>query len=177
MATADADVGFPQTGPTTKAAHGCVGSATLARYADPPIELPDAAVVRRTPIVLVMAAEFGVKGFLLLSYRIVPVLLAPGDDRLQPSPEPFGDRLHVHCELPFRLRAHICVKPRKSKVSGFFPCRLAFLAAYRPNSISRVFSGCSVKPYFSNRFGRTLNTFFASSLCWKHRMASAKRIS
>jgi hypothetical protein len=157
--------------------HAYGDSAILARYTGPSDRLPKTAVVRWTTVVLVMAAEFGVKGFLLLSHRIVPVLLAPGEDRFQPSTEPFGDRLHVHCELPFRLRAHICVKPRKSKVSGFFPCRLAFLAAYRPNSISRVFSGCSVKPYFSNRFGRTLNTFFASSLCWKHRMASAKRIS
>jgi len=40
------------------------------------------------------------------------------------------------------------------------PCFLAFLAAYRPNSISRVFSGCSVKPYFSNRLGKTASTFF-----------------
>jgi hypothetical protein len=37
---------------------------------------------------------------------------------------------------------------------------------------------CSVKPYFSNRFGKTASTFSASSLCWKHKMASsAKRIS
>src|SRR5689334_1896161 len=29
---------------------------------------------------------------------------------------------------PFRLRAHRCLKPRKSKVAGFLPCFFAFLA-------------------------------------------------
>ena len=43
--------------------------------------------------------------------------------------------------LPLRLRAPMCVKPRNAKVSGFFPCLLAFPNAERPNSISRVFSG------------------------------------
>ena len=62
--------------------------------------------------------------------------------------------------FPLRLRAQMCIKPRKLKVAGFFPCFFAFLAAYRPNSISRVFSGCSVKPYFSNRFGKTAQHLF-----------------
>jgi hypothetical protein len=72
--------------------------------------------------------------------------------------------------FPLRLRAQMCVKPRKSKVPGFFPCRFALPSAFRPNSSSRVFSGCNVRPYLANRFGKTFITFSASSLDWKHRM-------
>src|SRR6202165_6116599 len=64
------------------------------------MELPDTAVVRRTSVVLVMAAELGVQGFLLLFHRIVPMPFAPVPDCLQSSAEPCGNRLHVHCELP-----------------------------------------------------------------------------
>ena len=59
---------------------------------DPLIELPDTAVVRRSAVVLVVAAELGVEDFLLLSHRFVPVLFAPFGDRLQPSAEPFAER-------------------------------------------------------------------------------------
>lgn len=38
---------------------------------------------------------------------------------------------------------------------GLFPCRFAFPRAFRPNSTSLVFSGCSVRPYLANRFGKT----------------------
>src|SRR5271157_6601935 len=33
--------------------------------------------------------------------------------------------------FPFRLRAQMCVKPRKSRVQGFFPCLFAFASACR----------------------------------------------
>jgi len=66
-----------------------------------PKELPDAAVVRRASVVLVMAAEFGVQGFLLLAHRVVPVPLAPVGNRLEPSAGSLVDCLHVHCEFPF----------------------------------------------------------------------------
>jgi hypothetical protein len=56
-------------------------------------------------------------------------------------------------KFPRRLRLQICVKPRKSKVAGFCPSGSSdFVRASRPNSISRVFSGCSVSPYFANLF-------------------------
>src|SRR3979490_2336875 len=46
--------------------------------------------------------------------------------------------------LPRRDLPQMKVKPRKLKVSGLpSPGRLRFSAAKRPNSISRVFSGCS----------------------------------
>jgi hypothetical protein len=46
-----------------------------------------------------MAAEFGIQRLLLFTHRVVPVLFAPVVDRLYPSAETFGERLHVHCEL------------------------------------------------------------------------------
>ena len=54
------------------------------------IELPDAVVVRRASIVLVVATEFGIQGFLLLVHWRAPVLFTPVGDCLQPSTEPFG---------------------------------------------------------------------------------------
>jgi hypothetical protein len=68
------------------------------------MELPNSAVVRASSVVLVMAAGLGVQGFLLLVHRIVPVLFAPFPDCLQPSTKPFGNRLHVHCELPLSAK-------------------------------------------------------------------------
>ena len=54
--------------------------------------------------------------------------------------------------LPRRDLLQIKVKPRKSKVSGLpSPRCLRFFAAKRPNSISRVFSGCSDSANFPNR--------------------------
>src|SRR6266536_455388 len=48
--------------------------------------------------------------------------------------------------------AQMCVKPRKSNVSGLPSPRPArSRAANRPNSISRVLPGCSSSPNFANR--------------------------
>jgi hypothetical protein len=65
--------------------------------------------------------------------------------------------------FPRRLRAHLCVKPRKSKVAGFLPVRSALARACRPNARRRVFSGWSVNPNLANRLGSTCSTFSASS--------------
>ena len=45
---------------------------------DRSIELPETAVIRRPPVILVVALHFPIKGLLLLLYRIVPMRLAPG---------------------------------------------------------------------------------------------------
>src|SRR5262249_21788654 len=63
---------------------------------DLPIELPDARVVRRAPVILVVAPKFGVEGSLLRVHSVVPVFLAPLGDRLQAPTEPFACRPHVH---------------------------------------------------------------------------------
>src|SRR5579864_305302 len=67
---------------------------------EPPIKLPETAVVRRPFVILVVAAEFGIQGFLLLAHRIMSVPLAPVGDCFQPPAESLADRLHLNCELP-----------------------------------------------------------------------------
>jgi hypothetical protein len=53
--------------------------------------------------------------------------------------------------LPARVLPQMKVKPRKLKVSGLpSPRRWRRSAAKRPNSMSRVFSGCSVSANFAN---------------------------
>ena len=52
-----------------------------------------------------------------------------------------------------RFTPQLWVNPRKSNVSGFpSPRRCRSRVANRPNSISRVFSGCSCKPNFPKIF-------------------------
>jgi hypothetical protein len=47
----------------------------------------------------------------------------------------------------------MCVNPRKSNVSGFpSPLRFRFSSANLPNSIRRVFSGCSFQPEHGQTF-------------------------
>ena len=59
-------------------------------------------------------------------------------------------RRTVNRPIPFF--ALICVKPRKSNVSGLSSAlRFRFSSANRPTSIRRVFSGWSSGPNFANR--------------------------
>jgi hypothetical protein len=67
---------------------------------DDQVELPETSVVRRSPVVLVVATEFGVEGFLLLFHSHVPVSPALLGHRLRTPAEPFACRSHVDCELP-----------------------------------------------------------------------------
>jgi hypothetical protein len=146
--------------------------------ADCPIELPDAPGVRRSSVILVVAPEFGIEGLLLFLHRLVSVRPAPFGDRRQAPRNRFFIVRTFTVNFPLRLRAQMCVKPRKSNVAGFFSCLFACSSAYRPKSTSLVFSGWSVRPYLANRFGKTSITFSASSRYWKHSTASsAKRIS
>src|SRR5882762_10813497 len=96
---------------------------------DLPIELADTPVVRRAPVVLVVAPKLGVEGLLLLVHRVVHVLLAPLSDRFQTPSEPCAHRSHLHCELPSSAACTDVVRPRKSNVLGFFPCRFACSSA------------------------------------------------
>ena len=67
---------------------------------DAPIELQKTLGVRRSSIVLVVASELGVEGFLLLIHRGMSVLLTPLGDRREAPAEPLAHRPHMHCELP-----------------------------------------------------------------------------
>jgi hypothetical protein len=119
-----------------------------------------------------VASEFGVEGFLLLAHLLVSVLLAPSGDCGQAPTEPFAHRPHVNSELPSSAACADVREPEEIEGAGLVPCRFAFPPAFRPNSTSLVFSGCNVRPYLANRFGKTFITFSGSSLHWKHRMAS-----
>ena len=91
-----------------------------------PIELQKALRVCRAAVVLVVASELGVEGLLLLVHRCMSVLLALCGDRREAPAKPLAHRSHMHGELPSPAAAHMCVRPRKSKVPGFFfPCFFA----------------------------------------------------
>src|SRR5260370_18701717 len=64
------------------------------------IELPDISVVRRAPVILVVAPEFSVKGFLLLIHRHVAVLPAPFGRCPPPPSDTLLHRFPFHRELP-----------------------------------------------------------------------------
>ena len=147
-------------------------------FADCPVELPEAPGIRRTSVILVVASELGIEGLLLLVLGLMAVLPHHSATAVRPRRRRFFIVLIFTMNFPLRLRAQMCVKPRKSNVAGLFPCRFACSSAYRPKSTSRVFSGWSVRPYFANRFGKTSITFSASSRYRKHNTASfANRIS
>src|SRR3989442_7059639 len=67
---------------------------------DEPIEPPETAVVRRPPVVLVVAPEFGIERRGLILDRVVPMLLAPLRHRLHAAPKAFANRPNVNCEPP-----------------------------------------------------------------------------
>ncbi len=63
-------------------------------------ELPQSPVVRRPPVVLIVAPEFPIEGFLLLLNEIVPMLLTPSRHFLQTALEPLAHRPEVDREIP-----------------------------------------------------------------------------
>src|SRR5260370_17706769 len=67
------------------------------------IELPDISVVRRAPVILLVAPEFSVKGFLLLIHRHVAVLPAPFAHAPHAPSEP--------CPLLFLLSVYLPLPP------------------------------------------------------------------
>ena len=80
------------------------------------IELPEFSVVRRSSVILVVAPELGVEGFLLLVHRCVAVFLAPFGDCRQAPAKPLLHRSYVHRELPL---ATACADVRQTeKVEG-----------------------------------------------------------
>ena len=124
----------------------------------------------------------------VVGHRVVVVV--PGQDAGEPA-SLFGDRVmhpprisvltacslaRIFFLLVTRLSLNrprlsfpqMCVKPRKSNVSGLeSPRLLSSRAANRPNSISRVFPACSSKPNFANLSRRSARNRSASSRCSK----------
>ena len=68
--------------------------------------VPLRAVVRASSAVLVMAAELGVQGFLLLVARIVPVLFAHSQTAFSPLPRRLTMVFTCIANFPCRLRTH-----------------------------------------------------------------------
>jgi hypothetical protein len=89
----------------------------LPDMTDPPIDPPDTPVLRRPPVILVVAPELGVKGFLLFTHRHVSALLAPFGNRLQAPSQPLLHRSHMHCEFPFPAAGtDVCVAEKIERV-------------------------------------------------------------
>src|SRR5436309_8432689 len=63
-------------------------------------ELPKTPVVRRSPIVLVVAPELPVEGLLLLLNGIMSMLLTPSRHLLETALEPLSHRPEVDREFP-----------------------------------------------------------------------------
>jgi hypothetical protein len=176
VATEGGDGEDPNISPMSTISHECDDLATSARLGELPDRTDLRSGVRRSSVILVVASEFGIEGFLLLSHLLVAVLLAPLGECGQAPTKPLAHRPHLDGALP---SSAACADVRQAEeVEGAGLLRLPLRASFRPNSTSRVFSECNVRPYLENRFGKTFVTFSASSLYWKHRMASsAKRIS
>jgi len=118
--------------PPRQPSPACAATQPVPPYTkDSPIELPETAVVRSTSIVLVVAAEFGIQGFLLPVHRIMSVCPTPFGDRSQPSAEPFAYRPHMNCELPLPAASTGVCEPeeieglRFSSLSLRLPHRIA----------------------------------------------------
>src|SRR5216684_3270015 len=72
----------------------------------------------------------------------------------------------------------MCVKPRKAKVSGFpAPRRWRLSAAYRPNSTSRVLSGCSSSRNLRKRCASSSRNRSASDLYWNPSTMSSANLT
>ena len=79
MASKELCVGFPCEGPSPRPSFQPLFPDTP----DAAVELPQAAVVRGSTVVLVVAAKFRVEGGLLLVHVVVPVSLAPFGDAVK----------------------------------------------------------------------------------------------
>ena len=82
---------------------------------DEPVEPPQAAEVRRTPVVLVVAPEFGIERRGLILDRVVPMLLAPLRHRLHTGPVS-GPLVGV-AMLPDRFQHHLRGGRRRSQAN------------------------------------------------------------
>ena len=90
----------------------------VPEFAGAPIELPETLRVRGSPVVLVVAPELGIEGFLLLAHRCMSVLLAPCGDRREAPAEPLAHRSHLHGELPSTAARANVRQPEKVEGAG-----------------------------------------------------------
>jgi hypothetical protein len=91
---------------------------------DAPIELQKALGVRRSPIVLVVASEFGVEGFPLLVHRGMSVLLTPFGDRREAPAEPLACNA-LRADVAHRKRGSIALPRVGDYTDRCCPTRIA----------------------------------------------------
>ena len=98
------------------------GQPLVPEPPDLPIELPQTVVVRRTPVVLVVAPEFGIERRGLILDRVVPVLLAPLRHRLHTALKTCANGPDVNREPPSSAaRTHV---REAEEVEGRRPWRI-----------------------------------------------------
>ena len=130
---------------------------------DEPIELPQTAVVRRSPVVLVVAPEFGVERRGLILDRVVPMVLAPLRHRLHTAPKAFAHGPDVNREPP-PSAARTDVRETEEVEGRRLSARRGRSEAPSGRTPAAASSrGEASSPYFANRLERTSRTRSASS--------------
>ena len=87
-------------------------------------ELPKTPVVRRSPIVLVVAPEVPVEGLLLLLNGIMPMLLTPSRHFHETALEPLSHRPEVDREIPSPASLADMRETKKIESCWLSPARL-----------------------------------------------------
>jgi hypothetical protein len=136
MAAEKLSVAFPVQGLSP----GSPVQPSLPDTTNLPIVPHQAAVVGGASVILVMTSKLPIESLALFIDWIMTVLPAPRRHGFQAAlkPLPHGPNVDREESPP---TPRMCVKPRKSKVAGFFRPRSDFVRACGPNSISRVLSG------------------------------------
>ena len=86
-----------------------------------PVELPQAAVVRRAAVILVVASHLRVEGFLLLGHIVMSMRSAPIGDSLEAAPQALLHRLDVDRELPLPAPRAFMREAEEVEGVGFGP--------------------------------------------------------
>src|SRR5436853_2703029 len=144
-------------------------------HADVIAECREQVSVRRYREVGKVAFDHGCEPPPLLVDRLMPVLsqrfLELPKLGLHPLSLCLAPELEVGAVL---LGAAVVVNPKKSNVSGFpLPRSARRSAAYLPNSIRRVFSGCRLSANLAKRSLRSFRKRSASCRCWKPTIVSS----
>src|SRR5437870_1017676 len=105
-----------EASPVERLATGAPGEPLVPAPPDGPIELPQAAGVRRTSVVLVVTPKLRVERRGLRLDRVVPMLLAPLRYRLHTTPQAFAHGPDVNRE-PSPSAAHTDVREAE-KIEG-----------------------------------------------------------
>ena len=88
------------------------------------IELHKTPDIRGSPIVLVMALQLPVEGFLLFLYRIMPMRFAPGRHSHDAAPESLAHRSNMYHKLPIPAAFAQMRESKKVESGRLHPSRL-----------------------------------------------------